>query len=743
MPLDLSVLNPEQKKAVEQIDGPCMIIAGAGSGKTRVLTYKVAHLVESGVSPYNILALTFTNKAANEMKERVAALVTVNPDKIWMGTFHSIFARLLRMEAERIGFTRNFTIYDTDDSINVIKQIMSDSGISTEKTNPRGVQSNISYLKNKLIYPDEFAETAKTFYEQIIEKVYPEYRRILNKNNAMDFDDLLMKPIELFEKNPEVLEKYQDRFKFLLIDEYQDTNKAQYIISKMLAGKYKNISVVGDDAQSIYKWRGAEIQNIFDFESDFSDCAVVKLEQNYRSTQNILSFAGCVIKKNSKQIEKNLWTDNNGGDEIHIIETMTDKDEAARITRYISQEIQKRKLNFGDFAILYRTNAQSRILEESLRQNGIPYIIVGGIRFYQRKEIKDILCHLKIIVNRKDDEAMQRVLNLKAGVGKTTVDKLSSLAGERNIQLSEAMKILDEAGGFSSRTKNLLIEVLNFVNKYAYLKDDISLSEIVRGVIDEVGILKDLKNENTSESEERVNNINELISAVAEYEDGAEDASLENFLQQVSLVADIDEVDNKKNAVTLMTIHSSKGLEYPVVFITGLEEGLFPVSGAINTDDDMEEERRLFYVAVTRAKEKLYISYANQRYRFGMQQYQMKSRFLKETESEAEEKNLIFFERLRINRGRAHNRLEEAESKPKKIALDYSYYENRKSASESPAEDKFPDIRKGVSIYHDTFGKGTVISVSGKGLDKKADIYFDDIGLKKIILKYAKMRVEC
>ncbi|MBI5404335.1 MAG: UvrD-helicase domain-containing protein [Ignavibacteriae bacterium] len=743
MPLDLSVLNPEQKTAVEQIDGPCMIIAGAGSGKTRVLTYKVAHLVESGVSPYNILALTFTNKAANEMKERVAALVSVDPDKIWMGTFHSIFARLLRMEAERIGFTRNFTIYDTDDSINVIKQIMSDSGISTEKTNPRGVQSNISYLKNKLIYPDEFSVTAKTFYEQIIEKIYPEYQRILHKNNAMDFDDLLMKPIELFEKHPDVLEKYQDRFKFLLIDEYQDTNKAQYIISKMLAGKYKNISVVGDDAQSIYKWRGAEIQNIFDFESDFSDSAVVKLEQNYRSTQNILTFAGCVIKKNTKQIEKNLWTDNNGGEEIHILETMTDKDEAARITKYISQEIHKRKLNFGDFAVLYRTNAQSRILEESFRQNGIPYIIVGGIRFYQRKEIKDILCHLKIIVNQKDDEAMQRVLNLKTGVGKTTVEKLSVLAAEKNIQLSEAIKLLDEAGGFSSRTKNLLLEILNFINKYSYLKDDISLSEVVRGVIDEMGILKELRLENTAESDERVNNINELISAVAEYEDGTEDASLENFLQQVSLVADIDEVDNKKNAVTLMTIHSSKGLEYPVVFITGLEEGLFPVSGAINTEDDMEEERRLFYVAVTRAKEKLYISYANQRYRFGIQQYQMKSRFLKEIDSEVDEKNIVFYERLRINRGRAQNRMEESESKPKKIALDYNYYEKRKSTAESPAEDKFPDVRKGVNIYHDTFGKGTVISVSGKGLDKKADIYFDDIGLKKIILKYAKMRVEC
>lgn len=743
MPLDLSVLNPEQRTAVEEIDGPCMIIAGAGSGKTRVLTYKVAYLIESGVSPFNILALTFTNKAANEMKERVASLLNTNSDKIWMGTFHSIFARILRMEAERLGYTRNFTIYDTDDSINVVKQIMADSGISTEKTNPRGVQSNISYLKNKLILPDDFSLTAKSFYEQIIEKVYPEYQRVLLKNNAMDFDDLLMKPIELFEKHPEVLEKYQDRFKFLLIDEYQDTNKAQYIISKMLAQKTKNISVVGDDAQSIYKWRGAEIQNIFDFESDFSDCKVVKLERNYRSTQSILTFAGCVIRKNAKQIEKNLWTDNTAGEEIHILETMTDKDEASRIARYISQEIHKRKLNFGDFAILYRTNAQSRILEESLRMNGIPYIIVGGTRFYQRKEIKDILCHLKIIVNLKDDEAMQRVLSLRPGIGKTTIEKLQDIATEKGIQISDAIKLVNELGVFSSRTKNLLLEILNFIYKYSYLKDDISLSEVVRGVIDEMGILKDLRLENSVESEERINNINELISAVAEYEDATEDASLENFLQQVSLVADIDEVDNKKNAVTMMTIHSSKGLEFPVVFITGLEEGLFPVNGAINTEDDMEEERRLFYVAITRAKEKLYISYANQRYRFGVQQYQMKSRFLKEIEHEVDEKNIVFYERLRINRGKAHTRLEEPEARPKKIALDYEYYENKRSSSESPADDKFPDIKKGVNIYHDHFGRGTVISVSGKGLDKKADIYFDEIGLKKIILKYAKMRVEC
>ncbi|MCX6165326.1 MAG: UvrD-helicase domain-containing protein [Ignavibacteriae bacterium] len=742
MSLDLSVLNPEQRTAVEEIDGPCMIIAGAGSGKTRVLTYKVAYLIESGVSPYSILALTFTNKAANEMKERVAALLNSNTDRIWMGTFHSIFARILRMEADKIGFTRNFTIYDTDESVNVVKQVMSEIGISTEKTNPRGVQATISFLKNKLITADGFSQTAKTFYEKIIEKVYPEYQRILFKSNAMDFDDLLMKPIELFERHPESLEKYRERFKFILIDEYQDTNRAQYLIVKMLAEKFKNISVVGDDAQSIYKWRGAEIQNIFDFESDFSDSKIIKLEKNYRSTQNILTFAGCVIKKNSKQIEKNLWTDNEGGEEIHIIETMTDKDEAGRISKYISQEIHKRKLKFSDFALLYRTNAQSRILEESFRQNGVPYIIVGGIRFYQRKEIKDILCHLKIVVNPKDDEAMQRILNLKQGIGKTTIEKLRDLATEKNIQIYDAIKFVNDEGIFSSRTKNLLLGVLNFVNKYSFLKDDISLSDVVRGIIDEMGILKELRLENSVESEERINNINEFISAVAEFEDDSEDPSLENFLQQVSLVADIDEVDNKKNAVTLMTIHSAKGLEFPVVFITGLEEGLFPVSGALNAEEDMEEERRLFYVAITRAKEKLYISFANQRYRFGIQSYQMKSRFLKEIEQEVDEKNLVFYERLRINKNRHHLNSDD-EKKHKKISLNYDYFESKKSNSEFSADDKFPDIKKGVNIYHDHFGKGTVISVSGKGIDKKADIYFDEIGLKKIILKYAKMRVEC
>ena len=461
MPLDLSLLNPAQKKAVEEIKGPCMIIAGAGSGKTRVLTFKIAHLIESGISPFEILALTFTNKAANEMKERISELVKGNSEKIWMGTFHSMCARILRIEADKIGFTRNYTIYDTEDSVHLIKQIMTDNGISTENTNPKGIHSAISKLKNKLILPLEFSNLVKTPFDKIINSVYDDYQKSLLKNNCMDFDDLLIKPIELFKRYPDILEKYQERFKFILVDEYQDTNKAQYILIKLLSDKYRNVSIVGDDAQSIYKWRGAEIQNIFDFEDDFKECKVFRLEQNYRSTKNILNLADDVIKKNRKQITKNLWTNNSDGELIHLIETMTDKDESYRIARYISEEIQKKKLNFKDFVVLYRTNAQSRTLEESLRHNGIPYIIVGGVRFYQRKEIKDILSHFKIIVNPDDNESMIRVLGLKGGIGKSTIEKLLTLAGKEDKQLFDILKNIKDCDEFSNRIKNLLVEVLN------------------------------------------------------------------------------------------------------------------------------------------------------------------------------------------------------------------------------------------------------------------------------------------
>ena len=741
MPLDLSLLNPAQKKAVEEIKGPCMIIAGAGSGKTRVLTYKIAHLIESGISPFEILALTFTNKAANEMKERISELVKGNSEKIWMGTFHSMCARILRIEADKIGFTRNYTIYDTEDSVHLIKQIMSDNGISTENTNPKSVHSAISNLKNKLILPLEFSNLIKTPFDKIINSIYDDYQKSLLKNNCMDFDDLLIKPIELFKRYPDVLEKYQARFKFILVDEYQDTNKAQYILIKLLADKFKNVSIVGDDAQSIYKWRGAEIQNIFDFEDDFKECKVFRLEQNYRSTKNILNLADDVIKKNRKQITKNLWTNNSDGELIHLIETMTDKDESYRIARYISEEIQKKKLNFKDFVVLYRTNAQSRTLEESLRHNGIPYIIVGGVRFYQRKEIKDILSHFKIIVNPNDNESMIRVLGLKGGIGKSTIERLLTLAGKEDKQLFDILKNIKDCEEFSNRIKNLLVEVLNLIYKYQYLKDEINLSEAVRGIIDEMGILRTLRLENTIEANERMNNIEELISAVAEYSDSTDEPSLEIFLQQISLVADIDEVDNQKNAVTLMTIHSAKGLEFPVVFITGLEEGLFPVSGSMTSEEEMEEERRLFYVAITRAKQKLYMLFANQRYRFGIQSYQMKSRFLREISEDILNSN-ITIEGLKFNENKQSTKKKKnRDSKAK--AIRYEFYD-RKSFDKEHIEsnDKFPDIKKGVTVNHNTFGKGTVISTSGRGLDKRAEIYFEDVGLKKIVLKYAKMRVD-
>ncbi len=743
MPLDLSILNEEQRRAVEEIEGPSIIIAGAGSGKTRVLTYKIAHLIESGVSPYEILALTFTNKAAAEMKERIGKLVEINSDKIWMGTFHSIFARILRFDGHKIGFDRNFTIYDSEDSANVVKQIMLNKNLSIENPTPKSIHSEISKQKNKLITPAAYAAVAKSPFERRVEEIYPVYQETLQKNNAMDFDDLLMKPIELFMKNPDVLEKYQERFKFILVDEYQDTNRAQYQIVKMLSQKYQNITIVGDDAQSIYKWRGAEIQNIFDFEEDFKDNNIFKLEQNYRSTKKILALADDVIKRNTKQFKKDIWTDNFDGEHITLLETMSDKDEAYKITRYITEEIYKQKYNFKDFVVLYRTNAQSRIIEDSLRQNGIPYLIVGGIRFYQRKEIKDVISNLRIIVNPNDNESLLRVLNIREGIGKTTIDKLTRNAEIEGKQLMDILKNIDDYPEFGGKTKILLAEVAKFSSKYNYLKEEMSLTELSKSIIDESGLMYKLRLENTLESDERLSNLQELISAIAQYDDNNEGATLEGFLQEVSLVADIDTLDDKKNAVTLMTIHAAKGLEYPVVFITGLEEGLFPSMNSISNLEDLEEERRLFYVAVTRAKTKLYLSFANMRYRFGTPQYQMKSKFIKEISEDIYTQH-IKYEGVKIPQAKKSSSSTSSGYQRQSIAVKFdankSAYKKEEYYAQA-ADDTFGDIKKGVVVSHSTFGKGTVLDVVGKGVDKKAEIYFDDIGLKKIVLKYAKMTV--
>jgi len=734
MPVDLTKLNPSQKEAVEYIDGPSLVIAGAGSGKTRVLTSKIAYLIDSGVNPYEILALTFTNKAANEMKERIIKLVGRGAESIWMGTFHSIFARILRTEAGLIGFDRNFSIYDTDDSLSVLKAIMNEKNFSADKINPKSIQNYISNLKNKFILPSEFQGLSKSFFENIVSDIYSLYFEKLRKCNAMDFDDLLIYPLILFGRYENTLEKYQNRFKFILVDEFQDTNTAQYNIINLLAQKYKNITVVGDDAQSIYRWRGAEIQNIFDFQDDYSDHRIFRLEQNYRSTKNILDLAGIIISKNQKQIAKNLWTDNDSGDRVTIVEAASDKDESAKITKYISAELHERKLYFKDVAILYRTNAQSRTFEEFFRLNGIPYIIVGGIRFYERKEIKDILAHLRIIVNISDEESLVRVMLLKGGLGKTTVDKLRSVAADNNIPLSNVISNVESISNISSRSRNKILEVLNIINKYRYLKEEMKLVELVKSVIDETGIVYELRQENTNESNERLNNINELINAVAQYSESSDEPSLGNFLTQVSLVSDIDEMDDKKNAVTLMTIHSSKGLEFPVVFICGLEEGLFPGNNSLNSQEELEEERRLFYVAATRAKLKLFISYAEQRFRYGTKMFQVKSKFLREIEDECSKKNLLKYDSHKIYR---HKAAVSPKSGSHSIKLNFG----KVSPEDKSHDDTFGDVAKGKQIFHETFGQGIVLAIHGKGMDKKADILFDDVGLKRIILKFAKLRV--
>lgn len=741
MSLDLSVLNPEQRKAVVNIEGPCMIVAGAGSGKTRVLTYKIAYLIDSGISPYEILALTFTNKAAGEMKQRVINLTGDNAQKIWIGTFHSIFARILRLEAERIGYSRNFSIYDDDDSVSLIKKIMQEENISTEKFNPYAVQSYISNLKTEIILPKNFEPNIKSPFEKVIKEVYPKYQDFLLQSNAMDFDDLLIKPIELFKIYPEILEKYQDRFKFILVDEYQDTNRAQYIVLKLLSKKYMNISIVGDDAQSIYRWRGAKIDNIFDFQKDFKRVKIFKLEQNYRSTKMILAVADDIIKKNKKRIEKNLWTANQEGEKVHIIEMISDRDEAYRIAKLIKEEIHSKKINFKDIAILYRTNAQSRSFEETFRNNSIPYNIVGGIKFYQRKEIKDVLSYLRVIANTNDNEALLRALNLKEGIGKTTIEKIQQIAKKKNITLFEVINTIDLYDEFKSGIKNSLKKFSEFIKKYITLKTELKVHEFVSGVIDEMEIIPKLKLENTSEADERINNIQEFKSAVREYYDTNENPTIEGFLEQVSLISDIDELDDKKNAVTLMTVHSAKGLEFSVVFITGLEDGLFPVSNSLNTEEELEEERRLFYVAVTRAKEKLYITHSNQRYRHGELCYQLKSRFLSEISQDVLDKNIIY-EKF------SKNKIFLNHTSPQSIILSLTKKkEHTKSKNRTiiydceNSNDAFSDIKAGVRVFHNTFGSGIVQEVSGYGLEKRAVILFNDFGLKKIVLKYAKLRV--
>lgn len=634
-------LNAPQRAAVQATDGPLLIMAGAGSGKTRVLTHRIAYLIEKKrVAPWSILAITFTNKAAREMQQRVSALIGNAGHDIWVSTFHSMCVRILRKDASRIGFSNNFSILDSADQLSVIRNCMKDLNIDTKKFEPKSVQAALGGAKNELITPEQFELKIGDYFDGIVAKVYTAYQKRLKSNNSLDFDDLIMKTIELFKEVPDVLAFYQNKFRYIHVDEYQDTNRAQYMLCKMLADKSHNICVVGDSDQSIYRWRGADITNILNFEEDYPEAKTILLEQNYRSTSNILNAANAVIKLNSGRKDKKLWTDQGEGDAITIYQADTEHDEGYFVTGEIRQAVNNKARKFADHAILYRTNAQSRVIEETLIKSDIPYQIVGGVKFYDRKEIKDILAYLRLISNPDDDICFQRIVNVpKRGIGDTTVAKLADEAGLRGISvfaLLEQIDWLDVTG----RARTALTEFRDMIDNLTRMVEYLSVTELTEKVLELSGYREELNRENTLESKARLENIDEFLSVTQEFENRNEDKSLVSFLTDLALIADIDSMDKDesenevKDAVVLMTMHSAKGLEFPIVFIIGMEEGVFPHSRALQDNEELEEERRLAYVGITRAEKRLYLTCARMRTLFGRTSANMPSRFLREVPDE-------------------------------------------------------------------------------------------------------------
>lgn len=779
----LKGLNEPQREAVLHRNGPLMIVAGAGSGKTKVLTTRIANLMANGVDSFNILALTFTNKAAAEMKERIEKILgNAEARNLYIGTFHSVFARILRAEAHRIGYPNSFTIYDTDDSRSVIKTVVNELNLDDKHYKPNVVGSRISSAKNALVGPAEYATDYYIQQEDMranrpaIAQIYAAYAARCFKNGAMDFDDLLLKMYELLKNFPEVLHKYQHKFRYILIDEYQDTNPVQYQITKLLAAVHENICVVGDDAQSIYSFRGATIENILQFQKDYDDVKVVKLEQNYRSSQNIIHVANEVIRNNKGQIPKNLWTENGEGDKITLVRTMTDNDEG----RFVADSIQEQKLRNHfynrDFAILYRTNAQSRSFEESLRRMGIPYRIFGGVSFYQRKEVKDFLAYLRVIVNTRDEEALKRIINYPArGIGKTTVEKCVIAANEQNISMYE---VLSRAGefGFKAGTLESLQNFVTMIRYFQSMLTDKNAYEVAVQVGKHTNLVKELFNDKTTEGLARYENIQELLNSIKEWtespsnDDGeVGEKDLGAYLQQITLLTDADDSKEDSDVVKLMTIHAAKGLEFECVFVGGVEETLFPSSMSINTREELEEERRLFYVAVTRAKKKLWLTYANARYRFGQLVQNEPSRFIDEMPEQYIDKTYAgggarnsagsewgsAFERM--NRGFGFGGGSAAADAEKK----YGPPPSRKAPSRPeylPVQPTAPKVVEhkptpgfvandpsqlaaGQKVEHQKFGFGRIQSVEGSAHNPVATILFDTNGEKKIMLQYAKLRI--
>ncbi len=707
--MDLSNLNEKQLEAVKSIGQPNLIFAGAGSGKTRVLTYKIAYLIqEIGLSPDRILAVTFTNKAAQEMKSRVQKLLDFDISSISIGTFHSISAQLLRKEIHNLGISNSFIIYDQPDSISVIKDSIKDLGLDIKQFEPKTFKNHISQLKNNLISYDQAETLANDFLSKKVAEVYKIYQTQLTNNSALDFDDLLLKPLELFKNFPNILEKYQKKYSYILVDEYQDTNKPQFEFIHSLAVHHRDICVVGDDDQSIYGWRGADISNILNFSDAFGESKIFKLEQNYRSTQNILDAAYFVISKNSKRADKRIWTDNKIGDPICIIENLNDSMEADKILNLISQNTSSGEYDFSDFVILYRTNAQSRIIEDKLRRQGIPYHIIGGVKFYERKEIKDMLAYLKVISNPSDNVSLLRILNFPArGIGKTSIDKIINSSKDEKISIFEALEYIEkiEIGQSQKKTiKTFIDKIKNFQNKI----NTYNIVDLINEVIETFKIKEHYDKQNTSDSNERWQNIEELVNGMIDYDTEKQDVKLVTFLEEVSLLTDIDKWNDEVKQVTLMTIHSSKGLEFPIVFIAGLEEGLFPISQYLDQNDELEEERRLFYVGATRAMDKLYLTYSKLRRRFGAEVMPMTvSRFI----NELPEKNIEYI-------------------KPKS---DFGF------SSKSVLKDV--TYKKGQLVHHSLFGKGKIVDVEGEGAQSKISVIFHGNVRKKLIAKYANLKI--
>ncbi len=766
-------LNDAQKAPVLHKDGPLMVIAGAGSGKTRVLTYRIAHLMAQGVDAFNILALTFTNKAAREMKKRIAHIVGSSEAKnLWMGTFHSVFAKLLRFDGNKLGFPSNFTIYDTQDSQRLISSIIKEMGLDKDIYKYKQVQNRISSYKNSLITVKAYFNNPELVEADAMAKrprmgdIYQNYVDRCFKAGAMDFDDLLLRTNELLTRFPEVLMKYQDRFRYILVDEYQDTNHSQYLIVKALADRYQNICVVGDDAQSIYSFRGANITNILNFQRDYDDVAVYRLEQNYRSTKNIVNAANSVIAKNKNQLEKVVWTANDEGAMIKIHRSPTDAEEGRYVAGSIWDNRMQNQMPNGNFAVLYRTNSQSRSIEDALRKRDIPYRIYGGLSFYQRKEIKDVLCYLRLVVNPKDEEALVRVINFPArGIGQTTIDKLVVAANHYSRSIFEVIENIDKIDlKINSGTKTKLRDFVTMIKSFQIMNQGSDAFVLAEHVAKKTGILLEFKKDGTPEGIARMENIEELLNGIKDFVEGQKEladatGALSEFLEDVALATDLDKDTGDDDRVALMTIHLAKGLEFPYVYIVGMEEDLFPSAMSMNTRSELEEERRLFYVALTRAEKQAYLTYTQNRYRWGKLIDAEPSRFLEEIDAQFVE-NLtpldagyryrplidsdIFGEvdKSKLRQAKPSNGTPPTTIRPNENQL-------RKLRKMKPelsrplgnANTIDPNLQEGTLVNHTRFGRGKVLKVEGMGNDKKAEIQFAQGDIKKLLLRFAKLEV--